>query len=202
MKREWKLFIQLFWSFFKIGPVTFGGGYAMIPLIEREVVKRRKWVKVEDVSDLLALSGTVPGAIAVNAATLIGHRIAGICGAIAAMIGVLLPTFIIMILLNVVFVSLQGNPHVEAAFLGIRASVVALIVYAAIKMAPTSILDKSTATLTISMVLIMVMFHWNPILVIFAGALLGIIIVKVKTLLNITVKLDRKTIQESKSRLN
>lgn len=190
MKKEWILFFQLFWAFFKIGPVTFGGGYAMIPLIEREVVEKYKWVKIEEVSDMFALSGTAPGAIAINAATFIGHKIGGIRGAIAAMIGVLLPTFIIVMLLNVIFISFQGNPHVEAAFLSIRAAVVALITYAAIKIAKTSILDKSTLILSISMVFMMLVFHWNPILVIFTGALLGIIIVKVKELLNIPVVFD------------
>lgn len=190
MRSEWKLIFQLFWTFFKIGPITFGGGYAMIPLIEREVVEKKKWVKIEEVSDMFALSGTAPGAIAVNAATFIGHRIAGVRGAIAAMVGVLLPTFVIVMLLNVVFVSLQGNPHVEAAFLGIRAAVVALIAYAAIKIARTSILDKSTLVLTICMVFMMVVFHWHPILVIFTGALLGIIIVKVKELMGLPVHFD------------
>lgn len=190
MKKNWSLLFQLFWVFFKIGPVTFGGGYAMIPLIEREVVKKRKWVEIEEVSDMFALSGTAPGAIAVNAATFIGHKIAGVRGAIAAMIGVLLPTFLIVMLLNIIFVSFEGNPHVKAAFLGIRAAVVALIAYAAIKIARTSILDKSTFILMIVMVIMMLVFHWHPIFVIVTGALLGIIIVKVKELMNIPVRLD------------
>ncbi|WP_236036417.1 chromate transporter [Heyndrickxia oleronia] len=190
MKKNWSLLFQLFWVFFKIGPVTFGGGYAMIPLIEREVVKKRKWVEIEEVSDMFALSGTAPGAIAVNAATFIGHKIAGVRGAIAAMIGVLLPTFLIVMLLNIIFVSFEGNSHVKAAFLGIRAAVVALIAYAAIKIARTSILDKSTFILMIVMVIMMLEFHWHPIFVIVTGALLGIMIVKVKELMNIPVRLD------------
>lgn len=95
MKKDMKLLGQIFISFLKIGPVTFGGGYAMIPLIEREVVKNKQWLKIEDVSDVFALAESVPGAIAINSATFIGHRIAGIRGAICAMLGVLLPLFLL-----------------------------------------------------------------------------------------------------------
>ena len=78
--REWKVLFQLFWTFFKISPVTFGGGFAMMPLIEKEVVEKRKWLKSEDVTDVFALSQSVPGAVAINSATFIGHRIGGIKG--------------------------------------------------------------------------------------------------------------------------
>ncbi|MDQ7861293.1 chromate transporter [Peribacillus frigoritolerans] len=77
----------IFGPFFKIAPVTFGGGFAMIPLIENEVVEKRKWMKSEEVTDVFALSQSVPGAVAINSATFIGHRIAGMKGAMAAMIG-------------------------------------------------------------------------------------------------------------------
>src|SRR4051812_20212818 len=101
MKAQWKMLFQLFWTFFKIAPVTFGGGFAMIPLIEKEVVEKRKWLKSEDVTDVFALSQSVPGAVAINSATFIGQRIGGIKGAIAAMIGVSLPTFLIVLTLGI-----------------------------------------------------------------------------------------------------
>ncbi|GAA3321293.1 hypothetical protein GCM10020331_036500 [Ectobacillus funiculus] len=84
-----------FFSFFlkKISPVTFGGGYAMIPAIERAVVREKKWLKAEDVTDVFAVAGSVPGAVAINAATFTGYRIAGVSGAMVAMMGVLVPTF-------------------------------------------------------------------------------------------------------------
>ena len=75
--KEWKVLFQIFWTFFKISPVTFGGGFAMIPLIEKEVVEKRKWLKSEEVTDVFALSQSVPGAVAINSATFIGHRISG-----------------------------------------------------------------------------------------------------------------------------
>lgn len=192
MKSKWKKVFQLFWAFFKIGPVTFGGGYAMIPLIEKEVVDKRHWVKSEDLTDIFAIAGTVPGAIAVNAATFIGHRIAGIVGAIAATVGTLLPTFGIVLLLCGLLTSFQGNPHVEAAFFGIRAATVALIVYAGIKISRTSLFDKATYTLAIGMVLGMLIFHWHPIFIIFLGAFLGIVIIMIKEKLGMIVKLDQE----------
>ncbi|QNF28680.1 chromate transporter [Metabacillus elymi] len=196
MKEEWKKVFQLFWSFFKIGPVTFGGGYAMIPLIEKEVVHKKNWVKSEDLTDVFAIAGTIPGAIAVNAATFIGHRIAGIRGAIAATLGTLLPTFIIVLVLCGLLSSFQENPYVESAFFGIRAATVALIVYAGIKIARTSLLDKATYTLALSMILAMLIFHWHPIFVIFLGALLGILIIKIKEKLGMIVRFEKNEEKE------
>jgi chromate transporter len=196
MKGEWEKVIQLFWSFLKIGPVTFGGGYAMIPLIEKEVVHKKHWVKSEELTDVFAIAGTIPGAIAVNAATFIGHRIAGIRGAVAATLGTLLPTFMIVLVLCGVLSTFQGNPYVESAFFGIRAATVALIVYAGIKIAKTSLLDKATSTLAVTMVVAMLMFHWHPIFVIFLGAFLGIIIVWIKEKLGILVKFEKNEDEE------
>src|SRR3954452_9702015 len=137
--KELKVLFQIFWTFFKISPVTFGGGFAMIPLIEKEVVEKRKWLTSEEVTDVFALSQSVPGAVAINSATFIGQRIGGVRGAIAAMIGVSLPTFFIVLLLGVLYFFIQDNPKVVAAFLSIRVSIVAIIVYAAVKIAKTAI---------------------------------------------------------------
>ncbi len=201
MIKEWKKVFQLFWSFFKIGPVTFGGGYAMIPLIEKEVVHKKNWVKSEDLTDVFAIAGTVPGAIAVNAATFIGHRIAGIRGAVAATLGTLLPTFLIVLVLCGVLSSFQDNPYVESAFFGIRAATVALIVYAGIKIARTSLLDKATFTLAGSMVVAMLLFHWHPIFVILLGAILGILIGSIKEKLDILVKFEKTEEKEIKNKI-
>lgn len=176
--------LQIFWSFFKIGPVTFGGGYAMIPLIEREVVVKRKWVKTEEVTDIFALAESVPGAIAINSATFIGHRIGGVRGAIAAMLGVLLPTFLIVLALCILFLSLQGNQKMEAAFVGIRSAIVALIVYAAIKIGKIAILDRITLTLAIITVLFLLFIPIHPVLIIVSGACLGVLLSKMKDKLN------------------
>lgn len=189
---SWKLLGQIFWSFFKIGPVTFGGGYAMIPLIEREVVDKRKWVKNKDIADIFAISESIPGAIAINSASFVGFRIAGIPGALAALTGVLLPTFAIVIGLCIVFLQVQHNPKIEAAFRGIRATTVALIVYAGIKIGKTAVLDKTTLFVVMGTVVAMLFGHMNPIVIIVAGAVLGIGIIWLKKKLGIQVNLEHE----------
>ncbi|WHX69075.1 chromate transporter [Peribacillus frigoritolerans] len=190
MKGQWKTLFQLFWTFFKIAPVTFGGGFAMIPLIENEVVEKRKWMKSEEVTDVFALSQSVPGAVAINSATFIGHRIAGMKGAMAAMIGVSIPTFLIVLLLGIVYFFIQDNPKIESAFISIRASIVAIIAYAAIKIGKTAVVDKSTFCILIAG--IPVLFFLHPVMVILAGALAGIVTISIKRKLGYDVKMDKK----------
>jgi chromate transporter len=189
---SWKVLIQIFWSFFTIAPVTFGGGYAMIPLIEREVVERRKWVKSKDIADIFAISESIPGAIAINSASFVGYRVAGIPGAIAAMAGILLPTFCIVIALCVLFLQVQNHPKIEAAFRAIRATTVALIVYAGIKIGKTAVLDKTTLTVTIGTVIVMLFVHMSPILIIVMGAILGIVLVSLKSRLGMKVSAEEE----------
>jgi len=192
MKGQWKILFQLFWTFFKIAPVTFGGGFAMIPLIEKEVVEKRKWMKSEEVTDVFALSQSVPGAVAINSATFIGHRIAGMKGAMAAMIGVSLPTFLIVLFLGILYFFIHDNPKIESAFVAIRASIVAIIAYAAIKIGKTAIVDKTTFCILLAG--IPVLFFLHPVMVILAGAVAGIVTVSIKRKLGYDVKMDRKDI--------
>lgn len=162
---------ELFWVFFKMSPITFGGGYAMIPIIEREIVFRRKWMTMKDVSNALALAGTAPGAIAVNSSIFIGYKVSGIVGAIVAMIGAILPTFVIVILLGNLYFYFQDNVYVDSAFKGISGAVVTLISYAAIKISKTAIIDKSTAILALKMLVAMIALNLHPIFVICLGGL-------------------------------
>jgi chromate transporter len=162
----------------------------MIPLIEKEVVEKRKWLKSEDVTDVFALSQSVPGGVAINSATFIGQRIGGIKGAIAAMIGVSLPTFLIVLTLGISYFFIQDHPKVEAAFLSIRASIVAIIAYAAIKIAKTAIVDKST--FGIMVVGIPALFFIHPVIAIVTGALTGVITISIKMKLGYKIKKDIK----------
>lgn len=191
-QQQWKLLRDIFISFFKIGPVTFGGGYAMIPLIEREVVERRGWVKSRDIADVFAISESIPGAIAVNSAVFVGYRIAKVPGALAAMTGVVLPTFLIVIALCVLFLQVHDHPKVEAAFQGIRAATVALIVYAGIKIGKTAVLDKTTLAAVLATTAVLYFLHLNPVVIIAAGALTGIALVKIKQRLGLHVKLEHE----------
>ncbi|WP_373232549.1 chromate transporter [Cohnella sp.] len=194
MNRDIKLLWSLFISFLKIGPITFGGGYAMIPAIEREVVVKRKWLRTEEITDIFAASQSVPGAIAINSATLIGYRIAGVRGAIMAMLGIFLPTFFIVLGLSIFFMEMKDNPKIEAAFISIRATIVALIVYAAYKIGKTAIVDKTTLLLVVISVEIMYLTrdYVHPIFLIGGGALVGIILVAMRTYLGWETKLEKR----------
>lgn len=193
MQIRWKFIFQIFITFLKIGPVTFGGGYAMIPVIEREVVEKNKWVKTKDVAEVFAIAESIPGAIAINSATFIGYRLAGIKGAIAAMLGVLLPTFCIVIILSILFIYVKDNPYVEAAFTGIRAAIVALITYAAVKIGKTAVYDKTTWVISGITVLVLFFLKFHPVLVILSGILIGILIVKIKDKLGYITRLENHT---------
>lgn len=189
---------QLFITFLKIGPVTFGGGYAMIPLIEREIVEKRKWVQARDITDIFAVAESVPGAIAINSATFVGYRVAGVLGAVTAMFGIMLPTFAIVVLLCLFFLQVQDNPSIEAAFTSIRATIVALITYAAYKIGRTAVVDKTTAALIVLTVLTLLFVHVHPVLIIAGGACLGMAIVRIRTKLGLSTKLEHSTEMEPK----
>ncbi len=134
-----KKLLQIFWTFFKIGAFTFGGGYAMIPLIQREAVDNRKWVTEEDILDIVAIAESTPGPIAINSATFVGYRAAGVLGSAAATFGVVLPSFVIILALSFVLQQFREVQAVQYAFRGIQAGVLALLfkaLYTMYKKAP------------------------------------------------------------------
>ena len=122
--------LSLLLTFMKIGLFTFGGGYAMIPLIQRETVENKKWISDEDILEIVAIAESTPGPIAINAATFIGWRVAGFGGALAATVGVVLPSFAIITAISFVLAAFQDILWIRYAFNGIRAGVLALIVKA------------------------------------------------------------------------
>ena len=121
--RLWKLFL----TFFKIGAFTFGGGYAMIPLIQREAVEKNGWVTDDDILEIIAIAESTPGPIAINSATFVGYRTAGVLGAMCATLGVVLPSFAIILAISYVLREFQEIKAVQYAFNGIRAGVLALL---------------------------------------------------------------------------
>ncbi len=123
MKKLWQIFL----TFFKIGAFTFGGGYAMIPLIQREAVEHRKWVSDEDILDIVAIAESTPGPIAINSATFVGYKAAGVLGSAMATFGVVLPSFVIILALSFVLQQFQEVLAVQYAFRGIQAGVLALL---------------------------------------------------------------------------
>ena len=122
------MLLKLFTTFVKIGLFSFGGGFAMIPLIQREVIERRKWIDEKDFLDMLVLAQSTPGPIAVNTAVFVGYKTAGVAGAIMASLGTVLPSFIVILSLALFFAEVRDNRYVDAAFRAMRPAVVALIV--------------------------------------------------------------------------
>ncbi len=130
MKNKFKACLSLLLCFMKIGAFTFGGGYAMIPLIQRETVEKKNWISDEDILDIVALAESTPGPIAINAATFIGYKVGGFFGAFSATLGVVLPSFAIILAISSVLSQFREIKAVQYAFEGIRAGVLALIVKA------------------------------------------------------------------------
>lgn len=136
-----KIIVSLFLSFFKVGAFTFGGGYAMIALLQNEFVLKKKWIDEKEFLDIVAIAESTPGPIAINAATYIGYKMAGIAGSIFSTIGVALPSLIIIYIISLFFDTFLKIKYVSYAFKGVSAAVIYLILSAAVKMFKS--LDKS-----------------------------------------------------------
>ena len=162
------MFFQLFYTYLKIGTFTLGGGYAMLPLIQREVVERKKWIDEEEFLNMIALAQAAPGLIAVNSAIFIGWRIGGWRGVCGAVLGAVLPSFLIILVIAMVFSEWKELPAVEAAFKGIRPAVVALIAAPLFKMAKAAKISWLTALIPIAAALLIWLGHVNPVWVILA----------------------------------
>lgn len=142
-----KLCFQLFYTFFKIGAFTLGGGYAMLPMVEKAVVDKKKWIGSDEFWDMIAVVQSLPGVFAVNTALYVGRRIAGLKGGLAAMLGAILPSFIIILLIATLFKDYKDNPTIERIFKGIRPCVVALILAPSIRMIQSAKLTWKTLLL-------------------------------------------------------
>lgn len=129
-----KKVLNLFWAFFKIGAFTFGGGYAMIPLIQGEIAEKKKWITDEEILDIIAIAESTPGPIAINSATFVGYRVGGVLGAFCATLGVVVPSFVIILVVSYFLTQFKENKYVSYAFFGIRAGVLALIIKALLSM--------------------------------------------------------------------
>ncbi|WP_422449268.1 chromate transporter, partial [Thermoanaerobacterium sp. DL9XJH110] len=132
------IYLSLFWAFFKVGAFSFGGGYAMIPLIEKEIIDIHHWLSVDQFLDIIAISQMTPGPIAINAATFVGYKVGGFWGSAAATIGVTAPSFLIIIILALLLIRYRHLPWLDAFFKGVRPAVIALIVQAAYSVGKSS----------------------------------------------------------------
>ena len=171
---RFRLCLQLFCSFFKIGLFTFGGGMAMIPFIQRETVEKHGWIEEKDILEILAISESTPGPIAINTATFIGYQKAGVFGSAAATFGVVLPSFFIISIISLFLKQFMGIKAVEYAFAGIRAGVIALVIKALIKLfkgCPKNVVSYVIIALAF---IAAVVFDVNVIIIIISAGLIGL----------------------------
>lgn len=161
-----KKFFELFWTYLKIGTFTLGGGYAMLPLIQKEVVERKRWIDEAEFLNMIALAQAAPGLIAVNSAVFIGWRVYGWRGVIATVLGAVLPSFLIILAIAMVFQDFKDQPAVEAVFKGVRPAVVALIAAPLCRMAKNAKIGWSTALVPIAGALVIWKGGLSPVWVI------------------------------------
>lgn len=169
------MLFQIFVTFFKIGLFTFGGGYAMIPLIEDAVVNKNPWLTKEEFIEMLAVIQTLPGPISINSSLFIGYKIKGFWGAMIAVLGIAIPSFVIILLIAIVFTDFTNNPIVEKVFKGLRPAVVALIASPIVHMYKTAGVNIKNVWIPIIAAILIGFFGVSPVWIILSIAIFSII---------------------------
>jgi len=171
-----KNFLKYYIAFFKVGLFTIGGGYAMLPIIEKEIVEKKKWVSSDEVFNSYALAQSIPGIIAVNASTLLGYKIGGIIAAIATCLGVISPSIIIIMIIAKFYSKFSDISLVQGAFQGIKLAVVALLISTIVKMVKKYVKDVTGVILVLITLISLMFFNVSPIIIIVVGAIVSILI--------------------------
>lgn len=174
------IYLEAFSIFFKIGAFTIGGGYAMVPLIENEIVTKRNWIAKEDFIDLLAISQSAPGILAVNISIFIGYRLRGIRGSIITALGTILPSFLIILAIALFFHNFKDNTIVERIFKGIRPAVVALIAAPTFSMAKSARINRYNIWIPVVSALLIWLLGFSPIWIIIAAGIGGYLFGKLR----------------------
>lgn len=169
MKKYWSLFL----AFARVGVMTFGGGYAMIPILEREIVDKHGWATEEELMDYYAVGQCTPGVIAVNTATFLGKKQAGLPGAVMATLGVISPSLVIISLIAALLKNFADLEPVQHALAGVRAAVTALIFASVYKMAKGALKDPLSWGVAIVAFLLVALFGASPVAIVVAAALIG-----------------------------
>ena len=172
MKKLW----TLFWTFAKVGVMTFGGGYAMLPILQREVVEKKGWATEEELADYFAIGQCTPGVIAVNTATFVGQKLAGVAGGIVATLGVIFPPLVIISALAEVITRYAHLPWVQHAFAGIRVCVCVLIFNAVLKLWKGAVKDVWGLVIFLAILALSVFTDLSPIIYVLASAVAGLLI--------------------------
>ncbi|MBT9136204.1 MAG: putative chromate transport protein [Firmicutes bacterium] len=170
------IYLELFISFFTIGAFSFGGGYAMIPLIERELVRNQAWLTAQQFIDILAIAEITPGPVAINAATFAGYKVGGLIGGMFATLGIVVPSLLAVMTVAYLFLRFQGAPLIRSALTAIRPVVVVLIFMAAVTVGRQTILDFKSAGIAVLVLILMLRTKLNPILLLIGAGIAGVII--------------------------
>lgn len=165
--------LQMYVAFFKVGLLTIGGGYAMLPIIEREVVQDKQWMDMEEILECYSIAQSLPGVIASNTAVFVGYRLAGLMGAIVCVLGVITPSILIIMGITAVFTQVENLEVVQKAFRGIRIAVLALLCLSMVRMIKASIKDWVALIIAALGFLFVMFFDGSPILVIVAAGVFG-----------------------------
>ncbi len=175
IKSKFELALSIFTVFFKIGAFTWGGGYAMLPLIKNEVVEKRKWITSEDFIDGIAVSQSLPGPIAVNTATYVGYKLCGTFGSLMALAGAILPSFVSILIIAMFFLRFRNLKVVQDFFKGANPAIIALIVSAVIDIGKSALKRYREFVITLILLFLLIYLRVHPILAIVISAILGII---------------------------
>lgn len=170
------LILELYFSFFKIGLFAYGGGYVMLSLIEKEIIRNQGWLTLPQFIDIVALAEVTPGPIAVNAATFVGYNVAGVPGSAVATLGVISPAALLVLMVARILQSRSDHPKVQALFAGLRPAVIALILSAAVFVGKTALVDLKSILIALLIFLALAFNKIHPIAAIGLAALLGILL--------------------------
>lgn len=170
-----RILLDLFITFLKIGAFTIGGGLAMLPVIEKEIVDKKHYLDNEEIVDAFAVSQSLPGVIAINSAIYVGYRIAGFVGAVVTAIGVILPSFITILVIAILFPAVSGNIWIAKSLKGAKAGVAAVIATTVISLGKKTIKDVFSVILAVIAFVLAAVFDVSIVIIIFAGALAGYI---------------------------
>lgn len=174
--KNFRKLLDIYYTFFKVGLFTIGGGFVMLPILEKEIIEKKKWIKHEEVIESYSLAQSLPGVIAANTSAFIGFKLQGILGAVFAVLGVITPSIIIIITIASVFTKIENLVIIQNAFKGVRVAVIAILIDAVMRMIKKSIIDKYTLIIAIIAFILCVTNLISPVWVIIISGIIGILI--------------------------
>ncbi|AFS77266.1 chromate transport protein ChrA [Gottschalkia acidurici 9a] len=170
------MIFKLFWAFFKVGMFSFGGGYAMLPFMQKEVIEVHNWLTPHDFLDILAIAQITPGPVSINTATFVGYQLKGVLGSIVATTAVVMPSFIIVLLISLFFEKFKKSKTVERIFKGLRPIILGLIASAAVDIGKGVFIDFKSVLIAILIFYLMAFRKVNTILIIVLSGVLGVLL--------------------------